>query len=240
MSGHSKWSKVKNQKAATDAKKGKLYTLFAKKIAVAVKDGRGLNQVLAQAKAASIPKDVIERALEKSKQNLENAHEVIYEGFFLNGLIAIIIPALTDNNARTSNEVRRILESHGARLGAPNSAMHLFNKLGHFYISSENEGAVSPSVGARRALPLLDLVLDSGAQDFREEDEQIEVITQIHDLEKVTEFFTSKGIEIEDKEIFYDPLNKVEISPADNEKLEALLDALFELDEVVNCFTNAN
>lgn len=224
MSGHSKWSKVKNQKAGADLVKGKLYTIHAKRIAQAVKDGRGLEQAVTQAKAASVPRDVIDRAVSRANKRRAGGVETIYDGFFANGRVALLIKCITDNPTRTSQEIRQTLEHHGAKMGALGSASYLFSQVGELSIPNNSTN--------------LNLVLESCAQDYEENGEELKIYTQVSDLEAVASFFASKNVSVSDKEIIFQPANTVELTPDEEASLDKLIDALQSLDEVEDVFVN--
>ncbi len=225
MSGHSKWSKVKHQKEQTDAKKSRVYTIFAKRIAMAAKEGKGLSQAVEQAKLASIPKEVIERAVNYGKYSLENLHAVAFDGFFLNGKVGLIITGETDNNTRISNQIKNILEKHGGRLGEPGSAHYFFNKVNLIYIKHSDEN--------------LSLVLDSGADDFSEENGYLMVEVGDLNLKNVQDFFKNRGVEILSEEIFYKPQAEIKLSHEEKSRVNDLISGLTEIKEVTAIHANA-
>ncbi len=225
MSGHSKWSKVKHQKETTDKSKGRLYTVFARKIAISAREGKGLQQVVDQAKAASVPKDVIARAIEKAAKNINSAECVKFEAFFLNGKVGLIILATTDNNTRTSNEVRHVIEKHGGKFGAPGTASYLFNPRGEFMIDKTPRS--------------MDLILESGAEDFREQDGQIIIESRPDELSSVATYFKDHQIEITPPEIVYEPLVKITLSSEENQQLSNLIDDIMSIEGIDAIYDNA-
>jgi YebC/PmpR family DNA-binding regulatory protein len=223
MSGHNKWSKIKNQKASTDKEKGKVYTFYARKIAMAVKTGEGLDQALSQAKAASVPKHVIDRALSKNAEGAE-LKDMLFEAIFFGGKIGLVITAKTDNNTRTSNQLRNFIEKHGGRMVSPGTLDYLFKKQAVIYISknAENEN----------------LVMESAASDFFEEDDEIRIELDIEHLSSVMSFLKSKNVHVLDEEIVYTPLMLANLNEDEKKHLTDLLSSLEEIDDVENVFSN--
>ncbi len=224
MSCHNKWSKIKNQKESTDRVKGRLYSFHSKRISQAVKEGKGIEQAINLAKNASVPREVIDRALERGKKHA-TGKENIYEALFLGGKIGILIKTLTDNANRTAGELHSILEKNGAKMGSVGSASYMFSKKG------EIEVPKSPSN--------LDLIFESDAEDYEENEEDISIWCEVQDLEKIAEFFKNKNVEASSKEIIYKAENPIEISEEETEKLESLIEKIESVDEVENVWTNA-
>src|SRR5947207_11429989 len=183
MSGHSKWSSIKNKNAAKDAKRGKLFTKLIKEISVAARMGGGdinanprLRTAVATAKAQSMPNDNIERAIKKGTGELEGVsyEEIQYEGYGPGGA-AILAQVLTDNKNRTVSEIRRLFAKHGGNLGETGCVSWMFDKKGLITIEKSQ-------VDEER---LMGIVLDAGAEDVRDEDDLFEVVTPAEDFTAV-------------------------------------------------------
>src|SRR5687768_3472599 len=198
MAGHSKWKQIKHYKAATDAKRGALFTKLIREITIAAKQGGGdpalnarLRTAVDAAKAKSMPKDNIDRAIKKGTGELEGVdyQEVTYEGYGPGG-VALIIAALTDNPTRTVADVRHKMSRLGGNLGTPNSVAFLFDKKAQLTVDAtkyEEEAA-------------MEAALDAGAEDFAREDEQYIVTTSPADFHAVKSGLEGKKIEIVDAE----------------------------------------
>lgn len=225
MSGHNKWSKVKGKKEVTDKEKGKLYTLFARRISIALREGKGVDQAVEAAKNASVPRHVIDRALKKNAEGKE-LKEMEFEGFLLGGKIGIIIIALTESSTRTSNQIRSTLERHGGKFGEPGALAYLFTKKGIFYIERSDAN--------------INLCLESGADDYFEEDDEVRVETSAENLKNVADFFKNKRVEFWGEEIIYSPIANVELSEHEKDQLDAVLSSLSLMDDVSEVYTNAS
>lgn len=225
MSGHNKWSKIKDQKLVTDKKKGQLYTYFARKITQAVKEGKGVSQVIDQAKAESVPKHVIDRAVAKATSGSQNLQTVIFEGFLDNGKIHFVISAETDNNSRTSNQVKNAFDKHGGKMGSPGSVMYLFSQAGRIYIPNSPQN--------------IDLILESGANDYFEEDDEIRIETEIADLHKIAMYFKDKGVNVLSSEIVYEPQSAVDLTDEEKMKYDNFVASLNLIEDVTGIYSNA-
>lgn len=224
MSGHNKWSKIKNQKAGTDKEKGKLYTFHARKIAAALKNKIGLEQAVEAARGASVPKHVIDRALKKNS-DAESLKELVYEGLLAGGKIYLMIATKTDNSTRVSNQIRNILEKNGGKLGEPGSVAYMFEKQGIFYVKKSDDN--------------INLILESGAEDYFEEEDEIRVQTDAATLKSVVAFFAIKNVEIFDEEIVYTPLNLLSLDQHDQNQLNEVLSSFDLIDDIQAVYTNA-
>ena len=236
MAGHSKWKQIKHYKAATDAKRGAQFTKLIREITMAAKIGGGdpggnprLRTAIDAAKAASMPKENIERAIKKGTGDLEGVEyvEVTYEGYGPGG-VAMLIFALTDNATRTVAEVRHKLGRHGGNLGAANSVSWMFERKGQIYIdaSTVDEDAA------------MEAALEAGAEDFAREDEQFVVTTEPTALHAVKSALEEKKLEVGESEIAYIPKNTVHVEGKDAESLMKLLEELEELDDVQKVAAN--
>jgi YebC/PmpR family DNA-binding regulatory protein len=236
MAGHSHWSKIKRAKGANDAKRGKIWSKIARKIIIAAKSGGdprdnlSLRYVIDEAKAVNMPKDTIANAIKKGTGELgaENYEDATYEGYGPGG-VAIIIESLTNNRSRTAPDLRSMFDRYGGNLGTTGSVAFQFSKMGVITIKSD----------ATSEEALMDLALEAGAEDFKDEGEVFEVLTQPVQFHKVKEAIDAKGIAIEAAEITYLPQNTVTV---DGDKLQSLLkliDVLEDHDDVQSVSHNA-
>ncbi len=238
MAGHSKWKQIKHYKAATDAKRGAHFTKLIREITMAAKLGGGdpagnprLRTAIDIAKAASMPKENIERAVKKGTGELEGIEyqEITYEGYGPGG-VAILIFSLTDNPTRTVAEIRHKLSRAGGNLGAANSVSWMFERKGVLAI----ESAEYPEDDA------LEAALDAGAEDFKAEDERYEITTDPASMHTVKSALEAKGYEIVDAEIASVPKNLVSVSGKTAESLVRLLEELEDLDDVQKVAANCD
>ncbi len=238
MAGHSKWKQIKHYKAATDAKRGAHFTKLIREITMAAKLGGGdpagnprLRTAIDTAKAASMPKENIERAVKKGTGDLEGVdyQEIVYEGYGPGG-VAILIFSLTDNPNRTVAEVRHKLSRGGGNLGAANSVSWMFERKGLLSIDSTKY----PEDDA------LEAALDAGAEDFKAEDERYEITTDPASMHTVKAALEAKGYEITDAELASVPKNLVSVSGKTAESLVRLLEELEELDDVQKVAANCD
>ena len=236
MAGHSKWKQIKHYKAATDKKRGALFTKLIREITVAAKAGGGdpagnarLRTAIDAAKANSMPKDNIERAIKKGTGELEGETytEVTYEGYGPAG-VAIIVDAVTDNPTRTVADVRHKFSRGGGNMGATNSVGWMFEKKGQIII---NGAGVDEDAAMEAAL-------DAGAEDLRREDEVYVVTTLPNDLHAVRSALEAKKLKIEDAEIAMLPKNTVKVEGKDAESVLKLIEALEDLDDVQKVWAN--
>ncbi len=230
MAGHSKWATTKRQKAVVDAKRGALFTKIGNQIAIAARSGTdpemnpSLAMVLEKARLANMPKANIERAIARVADKSAAAMiEETYEAYGPGG-VGIIIEVATDNKNRTLPEVRHALEKNGGRMADPGSVMFQFVRKGVIFVSDKGEEALMAA-------------LEAGAEDAEEEEDGIEIYTEATDLMKVREKLVSAGLNVTSAELQYVANNLVPVE--DEEKLEKLLDAIDDLDDVVAVHTNA-
>lgn len=233
MSGHSKWATTKRQKAVVDAKRGALFTKIGNQIAIAARGGSdpamnaSLAMVLEKARHANMPKANIERAIARAAdKNAAAMIEETYEAYGPAG-VGLIIEVATDNKNRTMPEVRHTLDKNGGRMADPGSVMFQFSRKGVIFITDKGEDALMSA-------------LDAGAEDAVEEEDGIEIITEPTDLMKVRQALLDAGMTIESAELKYVPNATVPVAKPDEEKVSKLLDAIDDLDDVVNVFTNAD
>ena len=232
MSGHSKWATTKRQKAIVDAKRGAAFTKIANQIAIAARSGGDptmnptLAMVLEKARKANMPKANIERAIARATDKSAAAMiEETYEAYGPAG-IGIIIEVATDNKNRTMPEVRNALSKNGGRMADPGSVMFQFARKGVIEITEKGEDALM-------------IALDCGAEDANEGEEGIEVITEATDLMKVRQALIDAGLSVDNAELRYIANTSVPVSEDDVEKVDKLLNAIDDLDDVTNVFTNA-
>ena len=236
MAGHSKWKQIKHYKAATDAKRGALFTKLIREITMAAKQGGGdvngnarLRTAVENARANSMPKENIERAIKKGTGELEGVdyQEVTYEGYGPGG-VALIIDAVTDNPTRTVAEIRHKMSRGGGNIGTPNSVAWMFEKKGQIYIESARYDEDT----------LMEAALDAGAEDFRREDEQYIVTTTPTEFHAVKSALDKKGIASQESEIAMLPKSTVKVEGKDAETLLKLIESLEELDDVQKVWAN--
>jgi YebC/PmpR family DNA-binding regulatory protein len=236
MAGHSKWKQIKHYKAATDAKRGALFTKLIREITMAAKLGGGdpggnarLRLAIDTAKDASMPKENIERAVKKGTGELEGVdyQEVTYEGYGPGG-VALLIDAVTDNPTRTVAEVRSKMTRLGGNLGTPNSVAWMFEKKGLIYIDASKIEEEA----------LMDRALEAGAEDIVREDERFLVSTNPSDFHSVQDGLRKQGVDIAEAELAMVPKNTVQIAGKDLEALLKLLETIEELDDVQKVWAN--
>ena len=232
MSGHSKWATTKRQKAVVDAKRGALFTKIGNQIAIAARAGTdpamnpSLAMVLEKARHANMPKANIERAIARAADKSAAALiEEVYEAYGPGG-VGIVIEVATDNKNRTMPEVRHTLDKSGGRMADPGSVMFQFTRKGVIEISEKGEDALMAA-------------LEAGAEDATEEDEGIVIYTSASDLMKVRKALVNGGLTVTSAELQYVPNNYVPVEGENAEKLEKLLGAIDDLDDVTNVYTNA-
>ena len=232
MSGHSKWATTKRQKAIVDAKRGAAFTKIANQIAIAARSGGDptmnptLAMVLEKARKANMPKVNIERAIARAADKSAAAMiEETYEAYGPAG-IGIIIEIATDNKNRTMPEVRNALAKNGGRMADPGSVMFQFARKGVIEILEKGEEALLTA-------------LDCGAEDANENEDGIEIIAEAADLMKTRQALIDAGLTVENAELRYIANTSVPVSEEDAEKVDKLLNAIDDLDDVTNVFTNA-
>ena len=237
MAGHSKWKQIKHYKAATDAKRGALFTKLIREITIAAKQGGGdpalnarLRTAVEAAKAKSMPKDNIERAIKKGTGELEGVdyQEVMYEGYGPGG-VALMISALTDNPTRTVADVRHKMSRLGGNLGTPNSVAFMFEKKGQLVIDAAKH----------EEDPTLEAALDAGAEDFRREEDIYTVTTSPADFHAVKSGLEARGITFTEAEpVVMVPRSTVHVEGKTAEQLLKLMEEIEELDDVQKVWAN--
>lgn len=238
MSGHSKFANIAHKKAANDAAKGKIFTRLGKEIMVAVKEGgpdvnnnSKLRQVVTKCKAANMPNDTIERAIKKAAStDMSNFESVTYEGYGPNGT-AIIVDALTDNKNRTAANVRNAFTKGGGNVGTQGCVSFMFDKKGQIIIDKEECDMDADE--------LMMIALDAGAEDFSEEEECYEVLTQPEEFSAVREALEAAGVKMTEAEVTMIPQNYVTLTDEEAiKKMNRIIDLLDEDDDVQEVFHN--
>ncbi len=234
MAGHNKWSKIKRDKGVNDAKRGAVFTKLGNMIAIAARGGTdpAMNSALAlaieKARQANMPKDNIQRSIDRAAdKNAAVLEEITYEGYGPGG-IGIIIETATDNRNRTYPEVRTALTKNGGTMADAGSVMFQFTRKGVIRVAATGEEALLT-------------VLDAGAYDAVEEHDGLTVYTEMKDLAKVRTAIIDAGLAVEDAELQYVPNNLVPVDDAETaRKIMKILDAIEDVDDVVNVHTNAD
>jgi len=235
MSGHSKWATIKHKKAATDAKRGSLFTKLIKEITIAARSGGKpetnprLRVAIERAKEASMPADNIDRAIKKGTGELEGVsyEDITLEGYGPGG-VAIYIEGVSDNKNRTTSEIRTIFSKRGSNMAGAGSVGWMFEKKGYFVISKN-------AIDEDR---LMSIVLDAGAEDLVAEDENYAVKTAPADFFKVKKALDDNKITVENAEITLIPKSTVKVGGEDAKKVLDLVDALEEHEDVQHVYAN--
>ncbi len=237
MSGHSKWATIKRAKATTDARRGAAFTRLLREIAVAAKEGGGsiesnfrLRLAVDKARAANMPKDNIERTINRvTGQGGEGEvyEELMYEGYGP-AKVPFMIQVLTDNRNRSNSDVRKVLTKAGGIMGESGTVGWQFNRKG--YIVVDRKGTNYDAV--------FEVALEAGAEDIKDGEESFEVITEVENLRAVREALTAKKMNVTTAEITYLPTTSSEVSEAEMERVAAAVEALEELDDVQQVYTN--
>jgi YebC/PmpR family DNA-binding regulatory protein len=238
MSGHNKWVSIKHKKAATDAKKGKVFTKIIREIAVATKEGGAqiennarLRKAVEDAKEVNMPQDNIKKAIQRGNGEIPGAiyEEISYEGYGPAG-VALIIEVTTDNKNRTASEIRKILSSHKGNLGETGCVGWMFDRKG--YITVNKAGTDEETV--------MNAALEVGAEDFKSESgsDVYEIITAVSDIENVKNILKEKNIAIASAEISMIPQTQVGLIGDDAKSMLKLMDSLEEHDDVKNVYAN--
>ena len=237
MAGHSKWANIKHKKAATDAKRGKIWTRLIKELQVAAKEGGGdatanprLRLAIDKAKAANMPNDNINRAVTRGAGGGEGQdfEEIRYEGYGIGGA-AVMIDCMTDNRVRTVAEVRHALSKNGGNLGTDGSVAFMFDHVGQFFFGPDvSEDAI------------MTVALDNGASDIITDDDGVtEVLCDPADFEALQAAFVRENLTPEEADITMRGQNDIELSGDDAARMQKILDMLEDLDDVQQVYTNA-
>ncbi|HSL61728.1 MAG TPA: YebC/PmpR family DNA-binding transcriptional regulator [Desulfotignum sp.] len=238
MSGHSKWSTIKHKKGAADKKRGKIFTKLIKEITVAARMGGGdpetnprLRQAVNAAKTQNMPKENFERAIKKGTGELEGVsyEEIIYEGYGPGG-VAVLVECLTDNRNRTIADVRYMFSKAGGNVGTDGCVAWMFDK----------KGLIAVAKDAADEDTVMEVALDAGADDVRDEGDVFEVITEPGEFEAVQQAFDTAGIEYRMAEITMLPQTMTAVTGKEAEQMIRFMDALDDCDDVQKFYTNAD
>lgn len=236
MSGHSKWATTKHKKAATDAKRGKIFTKLAKEITVAAKLGGGdpagnprLRTAVAKAKGVSLPAENIKRAIQKGTGELPGVSydEITYEGYGPGG-VAVIVEVMTDNRNRTVSEIRNIFSKASGNMGEAGCVSWMFHKKGYLVVNNAKAGEDK----------LMTLALDAGAEDMQTEEDNFAITTAPNDFEKVKKAIEDAGIVPDAAEITMIPQTYVKLEGKDAQQMLRLVETLEDNDDVQNVYAN--
>lgn len=237
MAGHSKWANIQHRKGRQDEKRGKIWTRVIREIMVAARSGGGdlsanprLRLAVDKAKAANMPADTIKRNIDKATGNLDGVsyEEIRYEGYGIGGA-AVIVDTMTDNKVRTVAEIRHAFSKHGGNLGTEGSVAFQFKHCGQLIFA--------PGTSEEH---IMDVALQAGAQDVLSgPDTSVEVLTAPADFEAVRNALQTAGLQAELAEVTLRPENNVELSGEDALRMQKLLDALEDLDDVQQIYHNA-
>jgi YebC/PmpR family DNA-binding regulatory protein len=236
MSGHSKWSTIKRQKGATDAKRGQLFTKLAREITVAARAGLPdpeangrLRLAIQRARAENMPRDNIERAIERASAAGagDNFEEVTYEAF-LPGGIALIVQSQTDNRNRTVGEVRSVITRGGGNVGADGSVAWMFDNVGQIIVKADGMSEDDVAMVA----------IDAGATEFETDSDTTVVFTEPTDLHRVQEALGAAGLEIESADLVMKAKDLISVEPDQAVKVVRVIEKLEDLDDVQTVYTN--
>ncbi|MEP7275749.1 MAG: YebC/PmpR family DNA-binding transcriptional regulator [Betaproteobacteria bacterium] len=237
MAGHSKWANIKHRKAATDAKRGKIFTRLIKEITVAARLGGGdawanprLRLAIDKARDQNMPKDTIDNAIKRGSGQLEGVsyEEIRYEGYGIGGA-AVIVDCMTDNRTRTVADVRHGFAKYGGNLGTDGSVAYLFKHCGQIVFA--------PGTDENK---VMEAAIDAGADDVvTHDDGSIEVVTGPYDFLTVKEALQKAGLKPEYAEVIMKPFTEIELKGEDGEKMQKLVDALEAIDDVQEVYTSA-
>ena len=238
MAGHSKWAQIKRQKASADNKKGAMFSKLSREIHVAVREGGAnpdanvrLRMAIDRAKREGMPSDTIDRALTKASgagADAENWETIVYEGYGPGG-IAVLAIGLTDNRNRTASEVRFAFTRHGGTLGETGCVAWQFDTVGQIVVPLEQQDFDEVALAA----------IDAGAKDVENDDTDVVITTEATDLSRVSESLKENGIDVQQAEITRLPQATVDLDGAQAQTAVKLLEALDDLDDIQEVYTNA-
>jgi YebC/PmpR family DNA-binding regulatory protein len=238
MSGHSKWSTIKRQKTKSDVKKGLTFTKLSKAIIIAVKQGGGITDpgknfrlrlAIDAARASNMPKENIERTIQRAVRKDEgDIEEVIYEGFAPLG-VALMIEAATDNPQRTTSEIKNIFNKSGANFGQPGSVSYQFSQMGRIDVL-RNDKTMDE---------IFSMAIEAGAQDIEETDDGVAIYTGVSDLARVKNYLSDKGLNVFNAQLFRKPKISMEIgNPDELGKVKNFIETINNLEDVQNVYSN--
>ena len=236
MSGHSKWASIKHKKGAADAKRGKVFTHIIKELTIAARAGGGdpdsnprLRTVISDAKAANMPADNIKRAIRRGtgEEPGVSYEEVTYEAYGPGG-VALLIECLTNNTNRAVGEIRHLLSKHNGNLGASNSVAWMFDKRGYIVVE---RGGIDEEA-------LMTAAIDAGADDFREDEDNWEIVSSPEAFDEVREAVTAAGVQPFSAQIAMLPKNVVKLQGKAAQQMIRLMDVLEDHDDVQHVWSN--
>lgn len=238
MSGHSKWATIKRQKGVNDAKRGQLFTKLANAITIAVRQGGGntdpefnasLRLAVDKAKGANMPKENIERAIQKGSGGAGGVElsEVLYEGFGQGG-VGLLIEAVTDKKQRTVAEVKNIVEKNGGTMAGQGAVSYLFQKTGEIIVPKNGKSSDD----------IVSIALEHNVSDFEEEDEVVYLYTDPSQLQAAKKGIEESGLTVEEAGLIYKPNSRMAVPPESEEKVMQLIEKIEELDDVQKVYSN--
>jgi YebC/PmpR family DNA-binding regulatory protein len=234
MSGHSKWSTIKRKKGAADAKRGKIFSRIVKEISIAVKESGPdpeanprLRLAVQNAKGANMPKDNVDRAINKADKEGDNLQEVTFEGYAPNG-VAVFLECLTDNNLRTVSQVRAVFNKRGGNLGTNGSLSFIFDRKGVFTVKKGDLDAEEFELE----------IIDAGVEDFEVEDEVFIIITPLEDFGNVQKKLDEMGVEVENAELQRIPNDTKDLPIEEAKKVLKAIEEFEDIDDVQNVYHN--
>lgn len=239
MAGHSHWKNMARHKAIVDAKRGKVFSKLSRYIIIAARNGGGdptmnlpLRYAIDKARAVSMPKENIEKAIKRGTGDLEgvNYDEIMYEGFGPGG-VAVLVEVMTDNRNRTNGEIKKVFERANATIGVPGSVGYMFDRKGFFAIDAGKH----PDEDA-----LMGIALDAGAEDLKREGEMFEITCEPSSFSAVMEALKKANIETSEAEVKYLPKMQKDLDLDTGKKVMKLIEALDDHDDVQNVYTDAN
>lgn len=238
MSGHSKWSTIKRKKGAADAKRGQLFTRLAREISIAARQGGGdpdvnfrLRLAIDRARTNNMPKDNIERAIQKGtgegKEGAAQIEEVMYEGYAPHG-VAMLIECVTDNRNRAVAEIRHTLTRFGGSMGETGSVGWQFNRLAYFSFPLADHDQDK----------IFELAVEGGADDVTFDDGVVEIIGAVDNFKAINDELEAANIETDEAGLRMFPTNEIELNPSDTAQVLRVVEALEELEDVQNVYSN--
>lgn len=237
MSGHSHWATIRRKKGAADAKKGQIFTRLAREIVLAARDGGGdpgsnvrLQLAIDRARAQNMPKDNIERAIKRGTGESKEGgalEEVMYEGYAANG-VAVLIECVTDNRNRAVSTIRHVLSRHGGSMAEAGAVSWQFKRAAVFTFSTEGKDPDS----------IFELAVEAGADDVTFEDGSAEIVGPVETFKAISDNLHKVGIQPEDAGLKMIPTNEIELSPEDTMQVLRTIEALEDLDDVQEVYSN--
>lgn len=234
MSGHSKWSTIKHKKAASDAKRGKVFTRIAKEITIAAREGGGdpasntsLRLAVAKAKEANMPKDNIDKAIKRGTGELEGGEliDAVYEAYGPHS-VGILVEVVTDNRNRAIADVRHAVSKYGGNMAEAGSVSWQFKRKGYISVTDDVDQDELFMVAA-----------EAGADDIQFNDEITEIYVELEAFRAVQEALEAAGYKMDESSLIYDPANRIELSPSETMQVLNLIERIEELDDVQNVFS---